>query len=299
MSRIGRSPIPLPRASSSRPAGARHRQGPQGHPRGADQPAPRGAVEDGRGRRARPSDRRDDRAQHGLARSLIANAVTGVTEGYSKNLEIQGVGYRCAMKGSNLELSLGFSHPVVIEPPEGITITSTEPTKIQVSGIDKQLVGQVAADIRASRPRRLPRQGCALRKASSSSSSPARPRPAEREEAHEEPDHPRAPHLPDPQAHPPPRRHRPRALCRCSAAPATSTPRSSTTSPATRSPRRTARRWPPSGKKVDHAKAVGLALAERAKAAGVSRVVFDRGPYRYHGRVKALAEGAREGGLEF
>jgi large subunit ribosomal protein L6 len=99
----------------------------------------------------RPSDHRNDRAQHGLARSLLNNAVLGVTEGYTKNLEIRGVGYRCAMKGRVLELSLGFSHPVAIDPPAGITISAPEQTKVSVSGIDKQLVGQVAANIRAVR----------------------------------------------------------------------------------------------------------------------------------------------------
>ena len=100
----------------------------------------------------RPTDNRNDRAQHGLARSLINNAIVGVTEGFTRNLQIQGVGYRCAMKGQNLELALGFSHPVVITPPEGITIAAPEATRITVSGIDKQLVGQVAANIREVRP---------------------------------------------------------------------------------------------------------------------------------------------------
>jgi large subunit ribosomal protein L6 len=109
------------------------------------------AVEGGEAIVTRPSDKRDDRAQHGLARTLVSNAVVGVTEGYVKHLEIQGVGFRCAMKGSALELSLGYSHPVVVDPPEGIAFAAPEPTKIEVSGIDKQLVGQVAADIRAVR----------------------------------------------------------------------------------------------------------------------------------------------------
>ena len=152
MSRIGRSPIPLPTGVElTIREGHVTVEGPKGTLEVDLNARLQVAVEDGQAVVTRPSDRRDDRAQHGLARSLIANAVTGVTEGYTKNLEIQGVGYRCAMKGSNLELSLGYSHPVVIEPPAGITITSTEPTKIQVSGIDKQLVGQVAADIRAVR----------------------------------------------------------------------------------------------------------------------------------------------------
>jgi large subunit ribosomal protein L6 len=100
----------------------------------------------------RSSDHRFDRAQHGLARSLVANAVTGVTEGFERNLEIRGVGFRCQMKGKQLELSLGYSHPVTIDPPEGVTLAAPEPTKIVVSGIDKQVVGQVAANIRAVRP---------------------------------------------------------------------------------------------------------------------------------------------------
>ncbi len=108
--------------------------------------------EDGEIHVERPTDNRTDRSQHGLARSLINNAIVGVTEGFSRNLQIQGVGYRCAMKGQNLELALGFSHPVVITPPEGITIAAPEATRITVSGIDKQLVGQVAANIREVRP---------------------------------------------------------------------------------------------------------------------------------------------------
>ena len=86
----------------------------------------------------RTGDSRTERAQHGLARALVANAVTGVSEGFVKNLEIHGVGFRCQMKGQNLELSLGFSHAIVVEPPAGVTIAAPEPTKITVTGIDKQ-----------------------------------------------------------------------------------------------------------------------------------------------------------------
>ena len=152
MSRIGRSPIPLPKGVDVdvRP-GHVAVKGPKGSLEVEISPRLTVAVENGEVLVQRPSDARSDRAQHGLARSLIANAVTGVSEGFSKNLEIQGVGYRCAMKGSTLELSLGFSHPVVVEPPAGVTIVAPEPTKITVSGIDKQLVGQVAANIRALR----------------------------------------------------------------------------------------------------------------------------------------------------
>jgi large subunit ribosomal protein L6 len=100
---------------------------------------------------SRPTDRGEHRALHGLTRSLIANMVEGVTDGFEKRLEIQGVGYRAALKGKNLELALGFSHPVSIEAPEGIEFEVPQPTEIIVRGIDKQLVGQVAADIRKRR----------------------------------------------------------------------------------------------------------------------------------------------------
>ena len=99
----------------------------------------------------RPDDERRNRAFHGLTRSLVHNLVVGVTSGYEKKLEIVGVGYRVALKGSNLEFALGFSHPVVVEPPEGITFAVETPTRFSVSGIDKQLVGETAANIRKIR----------------------------------------------------------------------------------------------------------------------------------------------------
>ncbi|TWS23395.1 50S ribosomal protein L6 [Tsukamurella sputi] len=100
---------------------------------------------------ARPDDERRNRALHGLSRTLVANMVTGVTEGYTKKMEIYGVGYRVALKGKDLEFALGFSHPVPIEAPEGITFAVESPTKFSVSGIDKQQVGQVSAVIRKLR----------------------------------------------------------------------------------------------------------------------------------------------------
>ncbi|OLT04303.1 50S ribosomal protein L6 [Pseudonocardia sp. CNS-004] len=99
----------------------------------------------------RPDDERKSRAYHGLTRSLVNNLVVGVTSGYEKKLEIVGVGYRVALKGSNLEFALGFSHPVVVEPPAGITFAVESPTRFSVSGIDKQLVGETAANIRKIR----------------------------------------------------------------------------------------------------------------------------------------------------
>ena len=99
----------------------------------------------------RPDDERNSRSLHGLTRTLLANLVTGVTEGYIKKLEIVGTGYRVTAKGDNLEFALGFSHPVVVEPPAGITFVVEAPTKFSVQGIDKQQVGEVAANIRKIR----------------------------------------------------------------------------------------------------------------------------------------------------
>lgn len=100
----------------------------------------------------RPTDRGEHRALHGLTRSLIANMVEGVTEGFEKRLEIQGVGYRAQLKGKGLELALGYSHPVSVEAPEGIAFEVPQPTEVIVRGIDKQLVGETAARIRKRRP---------------------------------------------------------------------------------------------------------------------------------------------------
>jgi large subunit ribosomal protein L6 len=100
----------------------------------------------------RPDDTRESRALHGLSRALLANMVTGVSDGFRKELEIHGVGYRASLKGSNIELLVGYSHPVEVEAPEGITFEVPDQTKIVVSGIDKEQVGQVAADIRKVRP---------------------------------------------------------------------------------------------------------------------------------------------------
>ena len=100
---------------------------------------------------ARPDDERRSRSLHGLSRTLVANLITGVTEGYTTKMEIFGVGYRVQQKGANLEFALGYSHPIVIEPPDGITFAVESPTKFSVSGIDKQKVGQISAVIRRLR----------------------------------------------------------------------------------------------------------------------------------------------------
>ena len=153
MSRIGRKPIAVPEAVSVEIAPGRVAvKGPKGEL--TQVLSPEMAIEQAEGAITvkRPTDRGEHRALHGLTRSLIANMVSGVTEGFEKRLEIQGVGYRAQLKGKNLEMALGYSHPVSIEAPEGIEFEVPQPTEIVVRGIDKQLVGQVAADIRKRRP---------------------------------------------------------------------------------------------------------------------------------------------------
>ena len=153
MSRIGRKPVPVPEAVTVEIApGNIAVKGPKGELTQSYSQDMTVEQSDGIVTVARPTDRGEHRALHGLTRSLIANMVEGVTDGFEKRLEIQGVGYRAALKGKKLELALGFSHPVAIEAPEGIEFEVPQPTEIIVRGIDKQLVGQVAADIRKRRP---------------------------------------------------------------------------------------------------------------------------------------------------
>lgn len=153
MSRIGKVPVPVPAGvevtiegdlvSVKGPKGALTHRVPS--------PITVSRTGDGAIVVTRPDDERMSRSLHGLTRTLIANLVTGVTNGYQKKLEIVGTGYRVVAKGPNLEFALGFSHPVVVEPPEGISFTVESPTKLTVSGIDKQQVGEVAANIRKIR----------------------------------------------------------------------------------------------------------------------------------------------------
>jgi large subunit ribosomal protein L6 len=153
MSRIGRKPIPVPDSVTIDVAPGRVAvKGPKGELAQTLSTEMKVEQADGVLTVARPTNRGEHRALHGLTRSLIANMVEGVTEGFEKRLEIQGVGYRAQLKGKNLELALGYSHPVSIEAPEGIDFEVPQPTEIIVRGIDKQLVGQVAADIRKRRP---------------------------------------------------------------------------------------------------------------------------------------------------
>ena len=153
MSRIGRKPIPVPSGVtiSIEPELVRV-NGPKGE---LTERIPRDIAVEQDGEELlvkRPTDRGEHRALHGLTRSLVANMVEGVTAGFEKRLEIQGVGYRAVLKGRDLELALGYSHPVPIKAPDGIEFEVPQPTRIVVKGISKQLVGETAANIRKQRP---------------------------------------------------------------------------------------------------------------------------------------------------
>jgi large subunit ribosomal protein L6 len=153
MSRIGKRPIEVPAGVIvSVDPGRVTVSGPKGELRQQVPARMQIAQEDGTVTVTRPTERGEDRALHGLTRTLIANMVEGVTNGFEKRLEIQGVGYRAALSGSNLELQVGYSHPVRITPREGISFEVPVPTQIVVRGIDKQIVGQTAAEIRKVRP---------------------------------------------------------------------------------------------------------------------------------------------------
>jgi large subunit ribosomal protein L6 len=153
MSRIGNKPIEIPTSVNVAVSPGRVQvNGPLGE---LDQQVPaRMKIEqrDGELVVSRPTERGEDRALHGLTRTLVANMVEGVTKGFEKRLEVQGVGYRAALRGSSLELNVGYSHSVVVEPRPGITFEVPAPTQIVVKGVDKQQVGQTAAEVRSVRP---------------------------------------------------------------------------------------------------------------------------------------------------
>ena len=152
MSRIGKQPIAVPSGVEVQVDGSRVSvKGPRGQLERTFHPDMQIKLEDGVLSVERPSDEREHRSLHGLTRSLIANMVEGVTGGFEKRLEIVGVGYRAALKGSDLELALGFSHPVSVPAPAGIEFELPAPNRIVIRGIDKELVGEVAADIRKIR----------------------------------------------------------------------------------------------------------------------------------------------------
>ena len=154
MSRIGKLPIPVPSGVEVNIDGQSVSvKGPKGTlQHRVSEPITIGRAESGEIEVARPNDERESRSLHGLTRTLVSNMVIGVTEGYEKKLEIVGVGYRVMAKGpTQLEFALGFSHPVIVNAPEGVTFAVESPTKFSVQGIDKQVVGEVAANIRKLR----------------------------------------------------------------------------------------------------------------------------------------------------
>lgn len=153
MSRIGKKPIPVPTGVDVTIDGQKVSvKGPKGTlDLTVAEPITVVRSEDGAIVVNRPDDERENRSLHGLSRTLVSNLVTGVTQGYTTKMEIFGVGYRVQLKGSNLEFALGYSHPVLIEAPEGITFAVETPTKFSVTGIDKQKVGQISANIRRLR----------------------------------------------------------------------------------------------------------------------------------------------------
>jgi large subunit ribosomal protein L6 len=153
MSRIGKQPIELPDGVDvDVKPGAVTVKGPKGELSQQVVPEIKVSLDSGVVTVERPTDRGEHRALHGLTRSLIANMVEGVTNGYERRLEIQGVGYRAQLKGKALEMSLGYSHPVTVQAPDGIEFEVPQPTEVIVRGIDKQLVGEMAARIRKARP---------------------------------------------------------------------------------------------------------------------------------------------------
>jgi len=153
MSRVGRKPIPIPKGVRvEKSNGVIKVSGPKGELTAQVHPRIEVEISSDQILVKRKSDARIDKALHGLWRALINNMIVGVTEGYTKKLEIVGIGYRAELKGKALVLYLGYSHPIIFIPPDGVKIEVPQPTNIVVSGIDKQLVGQVAAKIRSFRP---------------------------------------------------------------------------------------------------------------------------------------------------
>ncbi len=153
MSRIGRKPIPVPKNVTATVDGQTVKvKGPKGELERRLHASMAISLDDGSIVVQRPSDEPNHRALHGLTRTLVANMVDGVTKGYSKQLEIVGVGYKAEARPYGLQLALGFSHPVEYRAPKGIKLTAPQPTQIVIEGADKELVGQVAAELRSLRP---------------------------------------------------------------------------------------------------------------------------------------------------
>jgi len=246
MSRIGKKPIAVPKGVTAKVlTGAVEVQGPKGK---LKQPLPNGInfeLTDGHLVAKRATEDPELGKFHGLARSLVANAVLGVTEGFKRELDIVGVGYRAEVKGKQVIFALGYSHPVVFDIPQGIDVAIDKQTHITVTGVDRQLVGQVAANIRRLRePDPYKQKG--VRYTGEVLSG--------------------------------------RTLVSASSVEPTMKGAFSNGV---------------GGGNLKGASAVGKAIAERSLARGITRVVFDRSGFLYHGRIRAVADAARKAGLEF
>ncbi len=301
MSRIGKKPIPIPPGVKVQLDGLTVRaEGPKGK---LSQLVPAGLtprVADGTLVIERSGEDRRARALHGLARALVANMVTGVKDGFERKLEIVGIGYRAQMQGKSIQLALGYSHPVLFPLPDGVTAEIDRQTAITLRG---RRQGGARRDRRqaavAAEARPLQGQGHSLR---GRNGAPQGRQEGGREMIIKDKRGPRDK-----------RHHRLRRWVRGTAArPRLAVFRSlnhiyaqivddetGRTLVAADSRSKEFRSGQPRGGNVAAAKAVGELLAQRAKAAGLERIVFDRGGYKYHGRVKALADGARAGGLVF
>ena len=238
---------------------------------------------------SRPDDERETRARHGLTRALIHNMVVGVSEGFEKKLELAGVGYRVQQKGKNLEFSLGFSHPVIVEAPEGITFEVPDNTHVNVKGINKQQVGQIAAEIRGHRPPE-PYNGkinlfrsLRMNKHKAKLEGLKRRQRRVRGKVSGTAERPRL--------------RVTRTNANIYAQIIDDSKGSSLTLVSASTLEAEFKGTHTSNKEA--AEKVGQLVGKRAIEAGITKVAFDRGGRIYHGRVKALADGARAAGLEF
>jgi len=300
MSRVGKQPIPVPEQAEVLIDGNRVTvKGPKGElsrelPGKVDLKLENGFI-----KVERRDESRESRSLHGLTRTLLANMVEGVTKGFEKKLEVVGVGFRAEKKAKALVLKLGFSHDVIFQQPEGIELKVEGNNVISVSGVDKELVGQVAAAIRALR-KPEPYKGKGIRYVGESIRDWRRRRFMKDRQRKDErrirrhlrvrkkisgtPERPRLVVF--------------RSLKHIYAQLVDDTRGMTLTGASSVNAAVRAQAKDEEGK-VGMARIVGRVLAERAREKGITKVAFDRGGYLYHGRVRAVAEGAREGGLEF
>ncbi|KAF1858165.1 hypothetical protein Lal_00010688 [Lupinus albus] len=279
MSRIGKKPVPVPAGVTANVDGQKvTAKGPKGELFFVANDDIQLKLEDNGVSVTPANGTKEARSKWGMSRTMIENIFKGVKDGYERKLEINGVGYRAALQGKNLQLALGFSHDVVYEPPVGITIAVPKPTEIIVSGINKQQVGQVAAEIREYRGPE-PYKGKGVKKE-------ALARRASRVRRQIKAVANGRPRL---SVH----RSSKNIYAQIIDDVAGKTLASASTLEAD------LRGSLKTGADVAAASVVGKLVAERGVKAGVKDVVFDRGAFIYHGRVKALADAAREGGLNF